>query len=173
MSYKGGCDMKDSPILFSTDMVKAILEGRKTMTRRVIKPMPKDIYSDGRWYCDRYNNGDWWCFWGKENTDVHNKCGFPQFKCPFGQVGGILWVKETCFASRIAIEVTDIRVERLQEITEEDAIKEGARDTFNQQTFYPAVYHFQSLWASIYGKKHLWESNPWVWVISFKRVRED
>ena len=140
--------MKDSLISFSTDMVKAILEGRKTMMRMVIEPQPGDHQNDEGYISDIMN------------------------RCPY-QVGDILWVKETCFASRIAIEVTDIKIEKLQEITEEDAIKEGVRDTFNQQIFYPATYNFKILWDSTNSKKHPWGSNPWVRVISFKRVRED
>jgi hypothetical protein len=91
-------------------------------------------------------------------------------------------------ACRILLEITDIRIERLQDISEEDAIAEGveSRIGFAQMTWYKdyltkvlngdflgfdsAIKSFQSLWDSINGKTYPWESNPWVWVIEFKRV---
>ena len=95
------------------------------------------------------------------------------------------------WASRITLEVVSVRVERLQEITEEDAVREGVRDELKNDTFYPAVYNFRTLWDSINGKKRYgykidpdtdkryryekpyypWDSNPFVWVVEFKRVR--
>ncbi len=200
--------MKERPILFSAPMVRAILENRKTMTRRIVKPHPKEIYSDGNWYPDRYNYSEWWCFWGKKGTDVFNKCGLPQFKCPHGNDGDRLWVRETFYAenreiihyradgwqyevdpssgwkpsmfmprwaSRIILEITKVKVERLQDISEEDAIKEGSQIPVAElaKTCRQAVWterqQFAGIWNSI-NKKYPWESNPWVWVISFKRI---
>ncbi len=173
--------MKERPILFSGAMVQAILEGSKTMTRRVVKA-PK--------------------FTGPEMAGV-------DFRCPYGHIGDRLWVRETwcpsfaadddsangyCYratnngpeplrwkpsilmprlVSRITLEIINVQVERLQEITEEDAAKEGMEhhwrlpDGSNQ-----AVIHFQILWDSLNGKKYPFSSNPWVWVIGFKRVQE-
>jgi len=142
--------IKDKPIIFSSPMVRAIPEGRKTMTRRVMKPQPDERYHSPA----KVNDDGWWAF-HKPNQ------GTPPFgiKEPY-QVGQKLWVRETwqystesgpCiyqadepvlpqswmtwnpsifmprWASRITLEVTNIRAERLQEITEEDAIAEGAR----------------------------------------------
>jgi hypothetical protein len=186
--------MKEYPILFSTQMVKAILEGRKTMTRRVVKPQPEAKYSNGDWYADRYNHTDDWCFWGERDTEVRNICGLPLFRCPYGQTGDRLWVRETfvpdargkpiyradCDSgviawkpsifmprnfSRITLEITNVRVERLQSITAMDATKEGsylATDKDDERGFV-------NLWDSINGKTYPWASNPWVWVIEFKR----
>lgn len=204
--------MKEKGIIFNGDMVRAILDGRKSMTRRVLKPQPKDEYSNGKWVCDRYNYSEWWNFWGKKGTDVVNKCGLPQFKCPYGQPGDRLWVRETfsrcgcdaClktwpkqgkhevtyiadyagpsgivanpsifmprWASRITLEITNVRVERLQEISEEDAKAEGCSPMYGPGSSSKDAYRpaFQVLWDYINGKKYPWASNPWVWVISFK-----
>jgi hypothetical protein len=79
------------------------------------------------------------------------------------------------WASRITLEIMDIRVERLQEITEEDALKEGCeREMVADGSSWgagliDAVENFEKLWDSINGKKYPWSSNPWVWVISFRR----
>lgn len=180
--------MKERPILFSTDMVKAILDDKKTMTRRVIKHPEK--YERIR-ECD--------------------------FCCPYGKVGQRLWVRETwdsdctccnpkCngviykagysgvivpdkwrpsifmprWASRITLEITNIRVERLQEITEKDALAEGV-DWYSIENKIEGIGRwiegigrcqqaFRKLWDSINTKRgYSWESNPWVWVISFRR----
>ena len=192
--------MKEHPILFSTPMVQAILEGRKTQTRRVIKakglslnPLSHDYATSGK-----YVNGSA-IFIG--DRGISNPV-----KCPYGQVGDKLWVRETwhpfknsdtykkskdkClykvdgqltllkwkpsifmprWASRITLEITDIRVQRLWEITDEDAKAEGIGATeplvFNDS--YKDSYAW--LWDKI-NKKHVWILNEFVWVISFKRV---
>ena len=163
----------EHPILFSTPMVQAILDGRKTMTRRVIK----DIHStfnfikeeDKIYYFER---------WLEHNEKMQKA----EFKCPYGEK-----FKPSIFmprsASRITLEITNIRVERLQEITEEDAIKEGI---FKSKQYFHSTIHpikgtyqcwtsgreaFEKLWDSINGKKYPWSSNPWVWCLEFKRVR--
>lgn len=170
-------------------MVRAILEGRKTMTRRVMKPQPGPAV-------------------------IYPSSSYAR-KCPYGQVGGRLWVREAwsgldefdalkpseiprgapiwyCaslrigpefmrgmgklrssifmprWASRITLEITDIRVERLQEITLEDCWDEGVSDEPAYER--PAAY--SRLWDTLNGKKHPWASNPWVWVIEFKRVEK-
>jgi hypothetical protein len=193
--------MKERPILFSGEMVRAILEGTKTQTRRVIAPVqPRD---DGRWPAGRDPLGD----------------------CPFGQPGDRLWVRETWarlyptepahllyradfeprygaweqddtprhtirveswrpsihmprWASRITLELTSVRVERLQDISEEDAWTEGVTrvrgDLFGVEGLVPFEHHypqdaFAALWHVV-NPKHPWNSNPWVWVLGFKRV---
>lgn len=207
--------MKFSPILFSTPMVQAILNGTKTQTRRVVKPQPEE-YSYGLAFkgngCKLSTGFLKWA--GKET---------PWTDSPYGQVGDVLWVRETwnkhvdqyyykadfeeainfrCKPSihmpkeacRLFLKITDIRVERLQDISEVDSIDEGVM-IFNEKWIhehfpeYAKKYHlweperhgnrpplgpspkmkFQKLWQSINGEES-WNSNPWVWVISFKRI---
>lgn len=194
--------MKERPILFSTEMVRAILEGRKTQTRRIVKKQP---HGAGEWVRQLAS----WLF---PNVNPYIK-----LKCPYGQPGDRLWVRETWFndmsfgspeyyyrangefdeqferhrlgqvgpfkwrpsifmpreACRLMLEVTDVRVERLQDISEEDAIAEGiSLPNYAEQAikdiFFPepsAIY--SELWESINGKGS-WDKNPWIWVIGFK-----
>jgi hypothetical protein len=209
--------VKERPILFSGEMVRAILDGKKTQTRRVIKKVI--VFSSQ----DKLPNGWSWekrVFKDSEGYDDAEFIGVPP--SPFGQPGDCLWVRETwdvrflegvlekqlCFradmtsikcpenfkgelnynwrpsifmprwASRILLEIVNIRVERLQDITESDAEKEGMtvkKVNIPQPGFkvgdplesYRDVFKF--LWNSINGK-YPWESNPWVWVIEFKKV---
>ena len=185
-------------------MVLAILDGKKTMTRRVCKT--QSII--GIESCHFSETG--FAF-----TDENNLCSCVPVKCPYGQVGDRLWVRETWaqdepqviyradyngdkppsgkwkpsifmprWASRITLEITNIRVERLQEITGKDIIKEGAvlrahDDDFGHNplsAFDGKVYlDLVSLWApgwdKINGKTYPWASNCWVWVIEFKMVK--
>jgi len=209
------------PIIFNTDMVKAILEGRKTQTRRVIMPQPHIERGVMRW--QKSHKG------GMHGIDLNmdDHADLAAMFCPYGGVGDKLWVRETiaewqgtieavqngdmdeaealeyiiykagakdwagilkdmsyghpwnvrpsifmpCWASRITLEITEIRVERLQEITPMDCIREGVLPEYE-----PGVeglrLRFQVLWDSINGKKHPWLSNPWVWVISFKMLKD-
>jgi len=188
---------RERPILFNGDMVRAILEGRKTMTRRVMKHQPGEVTAVGRPLF--FQDGDT----GRRVSP----------KCPYGQPGDHLWVRETFadeagdtrkylgdhiyyradgdgvdlqdgfwtpsihmprWASRITLEVTGVRVERLQDISEEDAQAEGAEPKLC--TGYP--YHnppsthtngFCQLWESINGPGS-WDANPWVWVVEFRRL---
>ena len=219
--------MKERPILFSGPMVRAILEGRKTQTRRVAKPDGLDLVGP----CGNSATGDVFLVgrdWPGNMVTV---------KCPYGQIGDCLWVKEThglrdcrphgypqClisyhadkvsrlaspgdddplelapfespkrwrpsihmprWASRITLEITAVRVERLQEITEEDAQKEGADrglwmpglgifmgptdEEDDKRCSYKQGFEF--LWSSINGPES-WAVNPWVWVVEFRRVQ--
>ena len=192
---------KFRPILFSTPMVQSILEGRKTQTRRVVKHQPSEKGGLA------FNDGE-----------------HPQMKCPYGEIGDVIWVRETMIynknsetfwpvadgysksvcektgktfeyektipaiympeqACRLFLKITDIRVERLQEITEEDAIAEGVdkygiqdnfayKDYVNSKSSYgQAKNSFMSLWYLINGVES-WMTNPWVWVISFERIEK-
>jgi hypothetical protein len=218
--------MKERPILFKGAMVRAILDGNKTQTRRIIECICNS------WHIDRVL-GDWglsvpphkwdgsdpeplWRWTGKKQpkagdwvevfqTEVDDHRGGP-ISCPFGTVGDRLWVRETwqfCdydgpggypktdivyradgetddkrhgwvpsihmprWASRITLEVTGVRVERLNEISESDAISEGVTlPNPELETYYSG---FKRLWQSINGPSS-WSLNPWVWVIKFKRV---
>lgn len=217
--------MKERPILFSAPMVRAILAGQKTQTRRIVKPQPSPgfdptvefyhralIGKDGEYFPDpvlRYGAAD-------ENEDV---------RFPFGEPMDRLWVKETWgttsgwdgikptdlpiykvpiryradgfqwggiwrpslfmrrWMSRITLEIESVRVERLQDITEADAIAEGAEAQFRTVIAHPLGvkdYHmgvshragYANLWNHINDQNGptSWEGNPWVWVISFRRV---
>jgi len=149
----------DRPILFSGEMVRAILEGRKTQTRRVVKTLVNTV--DGTEYCFHLTKDGMW----EVGFDYQNGMGdfLRYMKCPYGQIGDRLWVRETfhqhysggvlggrpCYradndclnpsniipwkhsifmprwASRITLEIVNVRVERLQDISENDASKEG------------------------------------------------
>ena len=209
--------IKEHGIIFNGEMVRAILDRRKTQTRRVIKNQPFDrSWSRHDHHIEivsgRADEGD-------EIDGLHaytkSSGGVWSAKCPFGQVGDRLWVRESfgfsirsvggspheqlvfkaskpdavryydCNGvpspmkwspssqmprkySRITLEITDIRVERLQDISEEDAKAEGAPTeccVIGDKHF----LGFRRLWKSIYGQDS-WQSNPFVWVVEFKRV---
>ncbi|AYO54415.1 hypothetical protein [Acinetobacter wuhouensis] len=209
--------MKERPILFSTPMVQAILEGRKSQTRRVLNPQPegKTLQSnlDRKWLSKKFNG----LLLPKiEDLPIH---------CPYGQVGDNLWVREkfrkteisdcgcddqcNCnfggyeyfastldksekwkpsihmprSASRLLLEITNIRVEKLNQISRADAVKEGlhqlpatGRYVISQGDQYfggassNPVEVFSWLWESINGLNS-WSKNPWVWVVEFKVVK--
>jgi len=175
--------MNFKPILFSTPMVQAILDGTKTQTRRIVKE-PKGFI--GKWL---FQNVDY------VRTRV---------KCPYGKVGDVLWVRETFTnseeypfifykadaddvsikwkpsifmpkeACRLFLQVKNIRVERLQDISEQDAIAEGAK----HGRFYglgqiggSTREGFFELWETI-NKKGSVNKNPWVWVIEFEKIEK-
>ena len=200
--------LKERPVLFSSEMVRALLDGRKTMTRRVVKPQPPQPISTGV--------GMSWEFWPERNAFV--PCGTlagmtEEMKwgivCPYGQPGDRLWVKETFSTasddslqwvyrangcapltkwrpsifmprvfSRITLEVTGVKVERVQDIRDDDALSEGVFG--NECTELPGPHFadqalpsmcFANLWESINAKRgYGWDKNPWVWAISFKRI---
>lgn len=200
------------PILFSTDMTRAILKGRKTVTRRVVKPQPEPDYAKvSGMYLDSKGRRCAICYFCKGGIHaIYPPC----------ERGDILWVRETwnCLpipeplrgtsktywykadgtepgdkwrpsihmpreAVRIFLKVTNVRVERLRNITEEQAEAEGAPKAFEYDMLEDTVivldedgysyFGFQVVWNStikpsdlpIYG----WEANPWVWVIEFER----
>ncbi|MDX7989188.1 hypothetical protein FE392_18045 [Xenorhabdus sp. 12] len=225
--------MKERPIIFNGDMVRAILSGRKTQTRRPIPDwqLPKH-------YPDNEHSNKWMAI-----AQRHPRYGFAVFgeteelcakeleeaiSCPCGNKLEHLWVRETfqfglCtkstlayrathksedledgwrepvkwrpsihmprWASRITLEITNVRVERLKDISEQDAISEGMQFTdygknhFNQQrngwSWQETTHHdeclstarfaFGNLWESNYGE-YSWDANPWVWVIDFRRI---
>lgn len=179
--------MKERPILFSGDMVRAILYGQKTQTRPVIADKILDRFES----VDPDDYGEGMPSYETEDGQLILLSDL----CPYGQVGDRLWVRETFTwddisgkflykadnhydlpyqskwkpsihmprkASRITLEITDIRIERLQDISEEDAIAEGMNPELPRAKF-------RSLWESINGKGS-WNLNPWVWVIEFKQI---
>lgn len=196
------------PIPFRAPMVQAILEGRKTQTRRVMRPQPPSIA--GLYYMVMQETGRWTPY-----MPPGEPAGLPQMICPYGRPGDRLWVKEriefvgpaqlrevfdlpmlaryaadgTTFRiatwpwkcdflpprfmprawARIILEITEVRVERVQEITREDAVAEGVTPTAEDCWSYTAA--FERLWNSINAKRGFgWSANPWVWVIGFKRM---
>ncbi|HBX6223522.1 TPA: hypothetical protein MH652_10905 [Klebsiella pneumoniae] len=218
--------MKERGMIFNADMVRAILDGRKTQTRRPIKWKQTRFTEIG----EREDGSKWpW------SEDAEHACDF-WHPCPFGAVGDRIWVRETfqgplfdydlmdnyckdptpfekpefcvykadgvpapefydaddelhcCWrpsihmprwASRILLEITGVRVERLNSIRDVDAMREGIQNltTCSHSDFgIPGVVNaqhpvraFQLLWESIYGADS-WRANPWVWVIEFKRI---
>jgi hypothetical protein len=210
--------MTEHPILFSTEMVKAILEGRKTQTRRVNKLEGldgKDPYYETRegdlvpindmcpygqvddllWVRETHYSYGKWIF------DGFNKTGSPRYKFAIDPNGAVYfennkpspeniikksdigyarygWTKRPSIFlfrcnSRITLEITEIRVQRLQEISEEDCIAEGIiPNTPFEIMKWGQKYKsdYVRLWDSINGKTHPWESNPWVWAITFKKI---
>jgi hypothetical protein len=193
-----GDNMKEKPILFSTDMIKAILDGRKAMTRRVIKPQPKGEWAaPGRTMCPYGKIGD--RLWVRETFGI---CDFPGTDTSFGH-RKILYKADgethydigkwrssifmPRYASRINLEITNIRVERLQSITYKEVEKEGINivnklpnplslgrmEKEKLEIFIDKIAknEFSKLWDSINAKRgYGWDINPWVWCISFKII---
>ena len=181
--------MKERPIIFSGPMVRAILDGRKTQTRRAVKPQPLWVASPGVPF---------------KTMDADPK---GTINCPYGQPGDRLWVRESHYmilqthdggagaveyradycdelasgirwrpsihmprsASRITLEVVSVRVERLDEISEEDAKAEGYKSQSIMENPDAGRLWFRDLWESINGPGS-WAKNPFVWVVEFKRV---
>jgi hypothetical protein len=235
--------MKERPILYTGPNVRAILDGRKTQTRRVVKPQP---------FIDDMGNFHWngWNFGQGSGGRPHVQAiasPIPSSRtkrvhCPYGRPGDRLWVRETfalqhcadgepppfddgrpikfadendefappwmqphyratdpapdlccerencaqCrdhdmgphwkpsihmprWASRITLEITGVRVERLQDITLQDAVQEGYPIERETKTGHEPFIWFRDLWESINGPES-WPANPWVWVIEFKRL---
>lgn len=212
--------MKERGIIFSGPMVRRILSGDKTQTRRPLKPQPVGL--PGGAYCNPYNgNFNHFTFWTSDNRMIlgcgGNIKGTCHWKPQHGIPGDRLWVRETwkpcglfagmkpsmtkaCgrfayaaddlqeprdkfipwrpsiflprWASRITLEITDVRVERLRDISEDDAKAEGVEASRNVEMKDGSPCHslpFQTLWNQIYGCD-AWEKNPWTWCISFKRI---
>jgi len=208
----------ERPILFSGPMVRAILAGQKTQTRRIVNMRGVDYVGPAGGEDDPNNWG-----WADQYGDWHViGRGYPlpgrinqgdtwSMPCPLGEPGDRLWVKETWrtlaafdrmpprlippgtpihyeadgpqpegfgrarpsifmrrWMSRIARDVTAVRVERLQGISDEDARAEGIDDIGEGAGL--AKIRFQNLWNAINGKRAPWEANPWVRAISFPRL---
>ena len=251
--------MKERPILFKGDMVRAILDGRKTQTRRVID------CALNTWHIKKLL-GDWGlseegeCIDGVFDYDYQTEvddCSSDSVKCPYGKPGDRLWVRENLtwesyaskgfsdvsyeadntnveaeipekwcppinhtqthfeegtniswstgfvpsifmprWASRILLEITDIRVERVRDISEKDCFAEGIKTSIfcpacegkedgccccdhtgrvriGSGSFVSAEHEFHTLWDSINKKRgYGWDVNPWCWVVEFKRLKE-
>jgi len=176
-------------IFFTTEMVKAILEGRKMQTRRVIKNITAiEFLNNGclpSYVTDLCQYQIWDILWIREawNYDPHENVTYIYKEQ--GDIQCNKW-KSSRFmpleAARIFLEVTNIRVERLKDISEQDAIAEGysyeswqkmnedygiGLDSVSDEP----IHWYLELWDSINFKKYPWSSNPWIWVINFKRVK--
>jgi hypothetical protein len=239
--------IKEIPILFSTEMVQAILDGRKTITRRTnglneINKLP-DEWTYNKWKAIGPHILWKHQFFNKTSQDYY----WDGICCPYGMPRDLLWVREEHYrygqwvekegvftktgrqkwqfiphfdeikfsdnppmefrkgmhhkdphhvgwykrlarfmpkaAARIWLEVTDIRVDRLQEITEGDAIAEGVERSISgnglivykhylKPKYGPSSIHsFETLWTKINGPES-WKANPWVWVVSFKKAKK-
>jgi hypothetical protein len=192
--------MKEKPILFSTPMVQAILEGRKTMTRRIFKnPMKRyigyrsrvdELYDDSReplseheFYAlySPYSQND--VLWVRETWGIGiqltggiiYKADYKQNNAPLAD--GEKWRPSIHLphdAARLFLKVEAVRVERLQDITTADAINEGMPECRTGMTgvFDYEIRCFHTLWDTLNAKRgYSWDSNPWVWVIEFVRMK--
>jgi hypothetical protein len=165
--------MKIRPILFSALMVRAILAGRKTQTRRILKPQNELANVK----CKYGERGDH--LWVKENVWIRPKQNaetWPMFiydadKPDVDWLRLYQWKHLSSIympraASRIKLEIINTTIERLQEISDKNAEAEGADWIFDS-----CREGFKVLWDSINGKTHPWSSNPLVWVIKFRRIK--
>ncbi|MFA4294390.1 hypothetical protein P2B08_17525 [Xanthomonas perforans] len=214
--------MRERPILFNGAMVRAILSGAKSQTRRAVKVPPAfdfiggsgdDLNDPANWGAED-EDARWWALADGPDTDH-------VLPCPFGQVGDRLWVRETtvrveehgyvgpvyvasdegqaCLDGglapapddmtevepweiklrpsihmprsmcRLVLEITDVRVERLQAISEADAQREGAGGNVDYTRNRTYRDDFRDIWTSTGGD---WGANPWVWVICFRRAEQ-
>ncbi len=219
--------MREHGVIFNSDMVRAILSGRKTQTRKAMKAQPRS--SETRvgdyWFpCDRVQSMVHVSDFIPNNSAMPDAHEFFSTCCPLGGIGDRIWVRETfqvglCtestfaykathrpsdldegwsdvikwrpstqmprWASRITLEITDVRVEHLQDISDQDALAEGIvtgrygndgnwQEGFylpnNNQPYQTAKAAFCALWQSMYGVDSFYK-NPWVWVVEFKKVK--
>lgn len=168
--------MTDRPILFSAPMVRALLDGRKTQTRRILKPQPLMGYTPDVTASKgiRFAKGDRLYVrervWLPEGTD--NPHGHVTYHADHGDDRALKWrpgIHMPRWASRLTLTVTDVRIERLQEISEEDAIAEGSREP----SLVPIIGAcwserdaYAKLWEHINGPGG-WGANPWVVALTF------
>lgn len=209
--------MKERPIIFSAPMVRAILAGAKTQTRRLVRPQPEDRCPLVREWGYAFRN------YAPHEAALGNvkmaDGSWGRVQCHYGLPGDRLWVRETWGAlphmmggvqpetlryradgeyqnergtwrwrpsihmprraSRITLEITDVRLEQLQDISESDAVAEGCKpirpelvqDGLIVRPGRSAVEEFRLVWEQIHGGGS-WEKNPWVWVIEFKKLEQ-
>jgi hypothetical protein len=165
--------VKLRPILFSAEMVRAILEGKKTQTRRVVK-YSRDVHCPYGEVGDRLWVRETWCM-----SDMEPFCGKVAFKadnwteCPSedGKWKPAIFMPR--WASRITLEITEVRRERLQEMSSDDAIEEGALTLpYTSHKMESPLARFRRLWDAINSKNgYSWDDNPYVWAIGFKSVK--
>lgn len=195
--------MEIKPILFNTEMVRAILDGRKSCTRRVVKPQPtarygaqciKPPYQPGDilyvqetwerfecWNCEGDERGN--CPKEPQKSVLDETCGCYMYRATDEISGDARWhpsIRMPKEAARIWLKVTNVRVERLQEITVDGCHREGINietsavtdgETLNRKHDF-SLEKFETLWDSTVKKSDIdrygWDANPWVWVIEFE-----
>lgn len=231
--------MKERPILFSGPMVRALIDGSKTQTRRIVRPRPwttGNYFASGEYLTDLGYEGSRGQFWaGFRHPTMEPDSSALFEKSPYGPLGDRLYVRETwaqptaldpgptvyradypaCVLpdfenippvneitwkpsihmpralSRLTLEVTGVRVERLTEISEDDAIAEGIEKIDTTECgnavwkaydapdcgkgYLAPSYSYMTLWNSINAARDAprglgWDTNPWVWVVEFKRI---
>jgi hypothetical protein len=238
-------EIKERPIEFTGEMIRALLDNRKSQTRRVMRVQPHDdsckisTLMESTGSSREIGKHRWLKMLSNDEVDLDDHAG-KYFACPYGYAGDRLWVKEPWFnnkeytenmhallkrwpygdvqlpvkseypdimykadypegmlckwktarymprfLSRILLEITDIRVQRLQAISEDDAIAEGAKKFPSGYVFENTGYDkaklchtspataFNIMWDEMIYKNNdqkCWEANPWVWAISFKRL---
>lgn len=201
--------MKESPLPFTADMIKAVYADLKTKTRRVIKPQFTQLWGQGV----RIGDDTYSC-----HVNIPVPDGWKWLRCPYGKAGDRLWVREACaigwcdtsplavdyhadgkrthfvietpqqaqaaaayindsrrppmymprWASRLMLEVVSVGVERVQDITQEDAVAEGCVEIAGRSW---GRLGFSQLWDQINGTRgYGWDVNPWVWVVEFRRL---
>ena len=157
-------------IAFTDEMIRAILSGNKTQTRRPVKGLQGYTHISVSQDSERS-----WKFISEDGS-------YARVDCHYGKIGGLLSVRGTT----ITLKITNIRVEKVQEITEQDAIREGMIKDDHPELYDPMTeeevrlclngspkYAFRCIWDEIYDKNGFgWHDNPFVWVISFKKVEE-
>ena len=188
-------------ILFNTEMVQAILRGQKTSTRRIMKPQLTAHYGTQYvkppcakgdilyvletwtrfecWNCDGDEEGN--CVKEPHISVLEKQCGCYLYRATSEISGDARWhpsIHMPKEAARIWLKFTDVRVERLQEITDEGAEKEGYEESVDAETKFrtSATLNFLEAWDSTIKKFDLdrygWNANPWVWVIEFERCEK-
>ncbi len=181
---------RERPILFSGPMVRAILDGRKSQTRRVVKPQPacSEGFASLNLHDCPYQIGRAWVretfAYTDEALNIQPGYVYRATDPDWSEMEGFKWKPAIYMprqASRITLELTSIRVERLQDISEEDAIAEGLfpNPKYPHAKLYTwdgvqgnsnnPCYAYQLLWESINGANS-WAENPWVWVVTFVRT---
>lgn len=185
------------PILFNTDMVKAILDGRKTVTRRLIKPQPFGYFevSENPTYLydfdppsekryPRYQTGDILYvreIWLENEGKYYYMADKPIDKSLRKEFKWHPSIHMPKHAARIFLRVTNVKVERLRNMSITDMISEGINTegiiTTNGPIEYRVINRFEELWNSTVKKsdldKYSFDANPWVWVIEFERISKE
>lgn len=162
--------MRERPILFSAPMVRAIIRGHKTQTRRIINLNAYNVHPADCAYGQRGDR-----LWVRETfAFASHNYAVPVYRADFNEREGTpyRWKPSIYMpraVSRITLEIIKIGVERLQSISENDARAEGTPDFRTPENDLAMKDCFRSLWESINGKGS-WRKNPWVWVVRFKRI---
>lgn len=210
--------MNARPVLMHASSVLKVLAGRKTQTRRIVKPQPPaSAKSAGVISSGTSSNGLWWWL---DSRDLDGGTVGEEFRCPYGVPGDLLWVRETWrapanndpwaphrlahnvpvwysadngkrfitnagtpgktrtsihmprWASRLTLRLTDVRAERLNEISDRDCVAEGVGLDAFKLPGDTALVCYRRIWEEIHGE-FSWGDNPWVWALTFEVLREN